>query len=71
MFVESGAGAERAAVASTVLATCALRELDPWAYLKGVLEKIAGARPQREIDCLLPERSIQEHPAALRRSPPA
>jgi hypothetical protein len=64
-------GEERAAVANTVRATCALREVDPWAYVKDVLEKIAAGWPQREIDCLLPDRWIEEHPEALRRNPPA
>jgi hypothetical protein len=71
MFAGSDAGAERAAVAYTVLATCALHEVDPWAYVKDVLEKIAGGWPQREIDRLLPDRWIEEHPEALRRNPPA
>jgi len=71
MFAGSDAGAERAAVAYTVLATCTLHEVDPWAYVKDVLEKIAGGWPQREIDRLLPDRWIDEHPEALRRNPPA
>ena len=71
LFAGSDAGAERAAVAYTVLATCTLHELDPWAYVKDVLEKIAGDWPQRELDRLLPDRWGSEHPDALRRSRPA
>jgi len=71
LFAGSDAGAERAAVAYTVLATCTLHELDPWAYIKDVLEKIAGDWPQRELDRLLPDRWAQEHPEALRRPRPA
>jgi transposase len=71
LFAGSDAGAERAAIAYTVLATCALHEVDPWAYVKDVLEKIAAGWPQREIDRLLPDRWIDEHPEALRRNPPA
>lgn len=71
LFAGSDAGAERAAVAYTVLATCTLHELDPWAYVKDVLEKIAGDWTQREIDRLLPDRWAQEHPEALRRARPA
>jgi transposase len=71
LFAGSDAGAERAAVAYTVLATCTLHELDPWAYVKDVLEKIAGDWPQRELDRLLPDRWAQEHPEALRRPRPA
>ncbi len=71
LFAGSDAGAERAAVAYTVLATCTLHELDPWAYVKDVLEKIAGDWPQRELDRLLPDRWAEEHPEALRRQRPA
>ena len=71
LFAGSDAGAERAAIAYTVLATCTLHELDPWAYVKDVLEKIAGDWPQGEIDRLLPDRWAEEHPDALRCSRPA
>ena len=71
LFAGSDAGAERAAVAYTVLATCTLHELDPWAYVKDVLEKIAGDWPHRELDRLLPDRWAAEHPDALRRHRPA
>ena len=71
LFAGSDAGAERAAVAYTILATCTLHELDPWAYVKDVLEKIADDWPQRELDRLLPDRWAEEHPEALRRPRPA
>jgi transposase len=71
LFAGSDAGAERAAVAYTILATCTLHELEPWVYVKDVLEKIAGDWPQRELDRLLPDRWAEEHPDALRRHRPA
>ena len=71
LFAGSDAGAERAAVAYTVLATCTLHALEPWAYVKDVLEKIADDWPQREIDRLLPDVWAAEHPEALRRPRPA
>jgi transposase len=71
LFAGSDAGAERAAVAYTILATCTLHEVDPWIYVKDVLEKIAGDWPQRELDRLLPDRWVEEHPDALRRQRPA
>lgn len=71
LFAGSDAGADRAAVAYTILATGTLHEIDPWAYVKDVLEKIAGDWPQREIDRLLPDRWLEEHPDALRRQRPA
>lgn len=71
LFAGSDAGAERAAIAYTVLGTCALHGIDPWAYLRDVLEKIAAGWPQREIDRLLPDAWADEHPEALGRERPA
>jgi transposase len=71
LFAGSDAGAERAATAYSLIATCTLNEIDPWAYLKDVLEKIAWGWPQRELDALLPPRWLQSHPQALRCTPPA
>jgi len=71
LFAGSDAGAHRAAVAYTVMASCTLHEIDPWAYVKDVLEKIVGGWPQRELDRLLPDRWLEEHPAALRHVRPA
>jgi transposase len=71
LFAGSDEGAQRAAVAYTILTTCTLHELDPWAYVKDVLQKIAGDWPQRELDRLLPDRWAEEHPEALRRQRPA
>jgi hypothetical protein len=47
LFAGSDADAERAAVAHAVLATCTLHELDPWAYVTDVLDKIAAGRSGR------------------------
>jgi transposase len=71
LFAGSDAGAERAAVLYTMIATCTLHELDPWAYLRDVLEKLAAGWLQREIDALLPDRWRLEHPEALRCERPA
>ncbi len=71
LFAGSDAGAERAATIYTVLATCALHEIDPWAYTRDVLAKVAGGWPQRELDALLPDRWAATHPEAVRCPPPA
>jgi len=71
LFAGSDAGAERAAILYTLIATCTLHELDPWVYLKDVLEKLAAGWLQREIDALLPDRWMLEHPEALRCERPA
>jgi transposase len=54
LFAGSDAGAERAAVIYTVVGTCRLHDVDPFAWLKDVLEKIASGWKQSEIAGLLP-----------------
>ena len=54
MFAGSDAGAERAAIIYTVLGTCRLRDVDPFAWLKDVLEKLASGWKQSDIAALLP-----------------
>ncbi len=58
LFAGSDAGAERAAVIYTVLGTCRLRGVDPFAWLKDVLEKLAAGWKQSEIATLLPNRGL-------------
>ena len=65
LFAGSDVGAERAAVIYTVLGTCRLHGVDPAAYLRDVLEKLAEGWPQRQIEELLPP-----HWAAARQSRP-
>jgi len=58
MFAGSDAGAERAAVIYTVLGTCRLRGVDPFAWLKDVLEKLASGWKQSDIAALLPNPAL-------------
>jgi len=51
----SDAGAERAAVHYTVLRTCALNGVDPFTYVKDVLDKLASGWPQPRVGELLPD----------------
>ena len=55
LFAGSDAGAERAATLYSLLRTCALCGVDSFAYLVGVLGKLASGWPERRIDELLPE----------------
>lgn len=71
LFAGSDAGAERAAIVYTVLVTARLHELEPWAYVKDVLEKLASDWPHRELDRLLPDAWANEHPEARRSPRPA
>ena len=54
MFAGSDEGAERAAVIYTLLGTCRLRGVEPFAWLKDVLEKLASGWKQSDIAALLP-----------------
>lgn len=58
LFAGSDAGAERAAIIYTVLGTCRLRDVDPFAWLKDVLEKLASGWKQSDIAALLPNPNI-------------
>jgi transposase len=54
LFAGSDRGAERAAIALTVLGTAVLQGVDPLAYVTDVLRKIAGGWPSNRIDDLMP-----------------
>lgn len=54
LFAGSDTGGHRAAIAYTVLGTCHLNHVDPWAYLQDVLTKLSAGWPNRRIQELLP-----------------
>src|SRR5439155_754531 len=54
LFAGSDEGARRAAIIYTVFGTCRLHDVDPWAYTRDVLEKLARGWKQSRIDELLP-----------------
>jgi transposase len=53
LFCGSDAGGERAAILYTVVATCKAHGIDPWAYMRDVLERIPD-HPNRRRAELLP-----------------
>jgi transposase len=55
LFFGSHQAAARAAVLYTITRTCALRGVEPLAYLTDVLRKLAAGWPQRRLDELLPD----------------
>jgi transposase len=73
MFAGSDEGARRAAILYTVISTAVLCDVEPWAYVRDLLEKISSGFPQRRIDEILPDAWGVLHPEArLRRDlPPA
>jgi transposase len=56
LFAGSDAGGERAAIAFTILGSCALAEVDPVKYLADVLPRLATKKLRLcDIPALLPE----------------
>lgn len=63
LFAGSETGARRAATIYSLLGSAALSGLQPWAYLRDVLQKLIDGWPQRRIDELLPPAWALAHPA--------
>ena len=53
LFAGSGGGAERWAIVASLLATAKLNAVEPYAYLKDVLERMTNGHPMSRIDELL------------------
>lgn len=71
LFAGSDAGAERAAIAYTVLGCCALAEVDPVRYLSDILPILSRKVRLKDIPELLPARWKATHPAAAKALPPS
>ncbi len=54
LFAGSDRGAERWAVVSSLLATAKLNGVEPFAYLRDVLERMSNGHPANRLDDLLP-----------------
>jgi len=61
LFAGSDAGAEHAATLYSLLRTCALHDIDTFAYLTDLLRKLAAGWPDRQLDDLLPEAWAAAH----------
>jgi len=64
MFAGSDEGAERAAVAFTVLATCRMQGVEPSGYIADILRKLSAGWPMSRIDELLPNAWAQAKKSA-------
>jgi len=64
LFIGSPQAGPRAAILYTVVASAARHNLDVWAYLRDVLEKLAKGEPH--LDSLLPDVWAAAHPEAIR-----
>ncbi len=54
LFAGSDGGGDRWATVCSLIATAKLNDVEPFAYLKDVLEHMANGHPMRQIDELLP-----------------
>jgi transposase len=54
LFAGSDGGGRTWSILATLLATAKLNDVDPHAWLKLTLERIAGGWPNRELDALMP-----------------
>jgi hypothetical protein len=54
LFAGSDGGADRWAVIATLITTAKLNDVEPYAYLKDVIERLAGGHPMARLDDLLP-----------------
>ena len=52
LFCGSDTGGERAAILYSVVATCKAHGIDPWAYLRDVLERLPSHPKRRRADLL-------------------
>ena len=70
LFAGSDEGARRAAILYSVLGTCSLLGIDPYAYMRDVLERISRGWPGSRIRELLPEAWAAEKARADAGPPP-
>ncbi len=54
LFAGSDGGADRWAVIATLITTAKLNDVEPYAYLKDVIERMASGHPMARLDDLLP-----------------
>jgi transposase len=65
LFVGSKQGGRRAAILFSLVQTCKRLEVEPWAYLKDLFTRLPllGEKPSvAEVDRLLPDNWLKEHP---------
>ncbi len=61
LFAGSDAGAERWACVASLIATAKLNDVEPFAYLKDILERMVAGHPMNRLDDLLPWNWAKNH----------
>ena len=54
LFAGSDGGAERWATVCSIIASAKLNDVEPFAYLRDILQRMTGGYPMRRLDELLP-----------------
>jgi hypothetical protein len=67
MFVGSDRGGRTAATLYSLVASCKRHQVDPFAYLKDVLERLP-THPATALSELLPDAWLEAHPGARLRA---
>lgn len=62
LFAGSDGGADRWATVCSLITTAKLNDVEPFAYLKDVLERMSAGHPMSQLDQLLP---WNWHPATI------
>lgn len=62
LFVGSPAAGDRAAILMSLIASCKTGGVEPWAYVRDILIKLAHKPSPSELELLLPGRWIAENP---------
>jgi len=62
LFAGSDGGGEHWAIIASLIETCKLNDVDPYAYLADVISKIVNGHPNSRIDELLPWAYPAAHP---------
>ena len=65
LFAGSDGGGDRWATVCSLIATAKLNDVDPYAYLKDVLARMAAGHPRSRLDELLPWAWKPDNPANL------
>jgi hypothetical protein len=62
LFVGSPAAGDRAAILMSLIESCKRNGVEPWAYMKDVLQKLAAGPSSSELGLLLPDRWLLDNP---------
>ena len=63
LFVGSPAAGDRAAILMSLIESCKRNGVEPWAYIKDVLQKLAAEPSGSELGVLLPDKWLLANPS--------